>query len=146
MNRGAVQISVQRISAIFLPSSPTSTDTRGHSHIVAIITLQPFVEVARPRGAAVLVKLCSTDLAALASICYCVNTWRAKQRLRGALTHCQAASSPLKEQRGEFCEEVRKKTQFLQLQEPLQPFLNIVYRKGQPHFCTPRIFHWVWNY
>lgn len=79
-----------------VPSSLTSTDAPGHSHIVAVITLQPFVVVARPHGAAVLVQLRSAHLAAPTSIWHCANTWRANQRLFGALTHCRAASSHLK--------------------------------------------------
>lgn len=77
-------------------SSLTSTDAPGHSHIVAIITLQPFVMVARLHGAAVLVKLCSAHLAAPTSIWNCANPWRASQRLLGAVTHWWAASSHLK--------------------------------------------------
>lgn len=79
-----------------VPSSLTSTDAPGHSHIVAVITLQPFVVVARPHGAAVLVQLRSAHLAAPTSIWHCANTWRANQRLFGALTHCWTASSHLK--------------------------------------------------
>lgn len=77
-------------------SSLTSTDAPGHSHIVAIITLQPFVMVARLHGAAVLVKLRSAHLAAPTSVWNCAQPWRANQRLPGALTHWWAASSHLK--------------------------------------------------
>lgn len=119
----AVQISVELApffkrnffpSIIHCPlSSLTSTDAPGHGHIVAIITLQPFVVVAGPRGAAVLVKLCSTHLAAPTSIWHSANSWRANQGLVRALTHCWAASSHLegwgKEQRGRSHRQTRHK-------------------------------------
>lgn len=79
----------------FFPSSLTSTDAPGHGHIIAIITLQPFVVVARPCGAAILVKLRSTHLAAPTSIWHGTNSRRANQRLCRALTYCWAASCHL---------------------------------------------------
>lgn len=78
------------------PSSLTSTDAPGHSHIVPVIALQAFVVVTRPRGTAVLVQLGSAHLAAPTSIWHCANTWRASQRLFGAPAHSRAASSHLK--------------------------------------------------
>lgn len=75
--------------------SLTSTDAPGHRHIVAVITLQPFVVVTRPCGAAVLVKLRRAHLAAPTSICHGADTRWAHLRLCGALTHCRAASSHL---------------------------------------------------
>ncbi len=103
-NRGAVQKAVEgscflseipSLPACIVPSSLTSTDAPGHGHIVAVITLQPFVVVARPRVAAILVKLRGTHLAAPTSIWHSANSWRANQGLHGALTHCWAASSHL---------------------------------------------------
>lgn len=82
-----------------LPSihcSLTSAYAPGHGHIVAIITLQPFVVIARPRRAAILVKLCSAHLAAPAPVWQSANAWGANQGLCVALTHCWAASSHLK--------------------------------------------------
>lgn len=98
MNRGAVNYLSEFPSfpLCTAPSSLTSTDAPGHSHIVPVIALQAFVVVTRPRGTAVLVQLGSAHLAAPTSIWHCANTWRASQRLFGALAHSWAASSHLK--------------------------------------------------
>lgn len=102
MNMGAVQVRKQFFS-MWNSSSPsniacfplTSTDAPGHGHIVAVITLQPFVVVARPHGAAVLVKLRSAHFAAATSIWHSAHSWRTQPGLVGALTHRWAASSHL---------------------------------------------------
>lgn len=75
----------------------TSAYAPGHGHVIAIITLQPFVVVARPRRAAILVKLCSTHLAASTPVWDGAHAWRADRRLCRALTHRWAASSHLKD-------------------------------------------------
>lgn len=98
MNSGAVKY-LSKFPSFALctaPSSLTSTDAPGHSHIVPVIALQAFVVVTRPRGTAVLVQLGSAHLAAPTCIWHCANTWRASQRLFGALAHSWAASSHLK--------------------------------------------------
>ena len=102
MNMGKVQVGKQFFSmwnssstSNIAPFPLTSTDTPGHGHIVAIITLQPFVVVARPHGAAVLVKLRSAHLAAATSIWHSAHSWRTQPGLVGALTHRWAASSHL---------------------------------------------------
>lgn len=104
MKRGAVQIAVEgsyflseipSLPAYTAPSSLTSTDAPGHGHVVAVITLQPFVVVASPCVAAVLVKLRGAHLAAPTSIWHSANSWRANQRLHRALAHRWAASSHL---------------------------------------------------
>lgn len=88
---------MQFLPAYTVPRALTSTDAPGHGYIVAVITLQPLVVVTRPHGAAVLVELCSTHLAAPASIWHSAHTRRANQGVCRALTHCWAASSHLGE-------------------------------------------------
>jgi len=84
-----------------LPSRLTSTDAPGHGHVVAVITLQPFVVVAWPHRAAVLVQLGRTHLAAPTSIRHGADSWGADRGLVGAVAHGRAASSHLEEDEGE---------------------------------------------
>ena len=100
---GASSCARKQLFSMWNSSSPsntapfplTSTDAPGHGHVIAVITLQPFVVVARPHGAAVLVKLRGAHLAAATSIWHGAHSWRTQPRLAGALTHCWAASSHL---------------------------------------------------
>lgn len=81
----------------FLPlQRPTSTNTPGHRHIVAVVTLQPFVVVTGSHGAAVLVELCRTHLTAATSIWHQANPRGANPGLCGASTHCWAAGHHLR--------------------------------------------------
>ena len=100
---GASSCARKQLFSMWNSSSPsntapfplTSTDAPGHGHVIAVITLQPFVVVARPHGAAVLVKLRGAHLAAATSIWHGAHSWRTQPRLAGALTHRWAASSHL---------------------------------------------------